>query len=304
MNRCLLVRLLDRCGTTNPLCADPGPQNRDKWPSVCGTPLTPVTLAYTCRMNATALVRGVPQSFSNALVMGDRPTIDVERARLQHRGYQAMLEDAGYALVTVAADEGQPDCPFIEDAAVVLDTLAVITRPGAPERRGETGPVATALSPLLPLRRITEPGTIDGGDVLRVGSTVFVGRSIRTNDDAVAQLRGFAAEDGLAVVAVPITGVLHLKSAVAVLDDAALLIAPDCVDVGQFADYALVEKAPGETHLASVLRLHTGVLAVTTTAPETTQRLRDRGYEVVTVDSSEFQAADGGLTCLSVLVDI
>lgn len=286
------------------MCADPRPETRDERPSVWVHHRSPAALPYTHRMNPTALIRGVPQSFSNALVMGDRPTIDVERARLQHRGYQAMLEDAGYALVAVAADEGQPDCPFIEDAAVVLDTFAVITRPGAPERRGETGPVATALETLLPLRRITEPGTIDGGDVLRVGSTVFVGRSTRTNDAGIAQLHDFAAEDGLAVVAVPVTGVLHLKSAVAVLDDETLLIAPDCVDVGQFADYTLVEKAPGETHLASVLRLHTGVLAVTTTAPKTTQALRDLGYEVVTVDSSEFQAADGGLTCLSVLVDV
>lgn len=255
-------------------------------------------------MSPTALVRGVPLSFSDALVMGERPTIDVERARAQHDGYQEMLQGAGYSLLPVAADEEYPDCPFVEDAAVVLETIAVITRPGAVERRGETGAVAAGLRTLLPLRHIAEPGTIDGGDVLRVGSTVFVGRSTRTNTAAIAQLGEFAAEDGLTVVAVPVTGVLHLKSAVAVLDDETLLIAPDCVDVRQFADYSLLEKAPGETHLASALRLRSGTLAVTTTAPATTQRLRDKGYDVVTVDSSEFQAADGGLTCLSVLVDI
>ncbi|MCP4308866.1 MAG: dimethylargininase [bacterium] len=254
-------------------------------------------------MYPTALIRGVPESFSNALVMGERPAIDVEKARAQHRGYQEMLQNAGYSLLPVAADERYPDCPFVEDAAVILDSLAVITRPGAPERRGETEAMAAALGTLLALRHISDPGTIDGGDVLRVGSTVFVGRSTRTNDAAIVQLGEFAAEVGLNVVAVPVSGVLHLKSAVALLDDETLLIAPDCVDVGLFANYSLLHKAPGETHLASVLRLRSGTLAVTTTAPATTGLLRDKGYSVVSVDSSEFQAADGGLTCLSVLID-
>jgi dimethylargininase len=254
-------------------------------------------------MNPTALVRAVPDSFANALVMGERPSIDVGRARQQHLAYKSFLKDAGYAVVTVAADEAHPDCPFIEDAAVVLDTLAVITRPGALERRGETGPVGDALQSMLTVRRIEAPGTIDGGDVLRMGSKVFIGLSTRTNQEAIDQFATFAAEDGLSVVAVPVSGVLHLKSAVVALDDDSVLIAPDCVDVAYFAEYRQIEKAPNEDHLASVLRLRGGILAMTTTAPETAERLRAAGFDPQFVDSSEFQVADGGLTCLSILIE-
>ena len=254
-------------------------------------------------MNPTALIRAVPDSFADALVMGERPRIDVERARIQHHAYKSLLEDAGYSVVNVDADEAHPDCPFIEDAAVVLDTLAVITRPGAPQRRGETRPVAAALEPMLSIRRIEAPGTIDGGDVLRMGSTVYIGLSTRTNGEANDQFAAFAADDGLAVIPVPVRGVLHLKSAVAAIDDETVLIAPDCVDAEHFSQYRQIQKAPGEAHLASVLRLRLGRLAMTTTAPETTRRLRAAGFDPQLVDSSEFQAADGGLTCLSILIE-
>jgi dimethylargininase len=254
-------------------------------------------------MNPIALVRAVPDSFADALVMGERPNIDVERARQQHQRYREVLAAAGYTVQAVDADENHPDCPFIEDAAVMLDSIAVITRPGASERRAETGPVAAALEPLVAIRRIEEPGTIDGGDVLRMGSTVYIGRSTRTNDEGIRQFAGHAAADGLNVVAVPVSGVLHLKSAVVAVDDETLLIAPGCVDPEYFSGFRLIEKAPGEEHLASLLRLRGGVLAMTTTAPQTTARLRAEGFDPETLDSSEFQAADGGLTCLSILIE-
>lgn len=235
--------------------------------------------------------------------MGERPTLDVERARAQHAAYRFLLSCSGYQVHLLAADERHPDCPFIEDAAFVLDSFAVATRPGAPERRGEVAPVAAALASMMPVHTIVEPGTIDGGDVLRLGSTVFVGLSSRTNRHAVDQLGEMAADDNLSVVGVPVAGVLHLKSAVAALDEETVLIASGCVDVSQFSSYRIIEKAPGEEHLASVLRLRTGVLAVTTTAPQTTERITEAGFEVTIADSSEFQAADGGLTCLSILIE-
>ena len=254
-------------------------------------------------MQPLALIRSVPDSFTDALVMGDRPDIDVARARTQHRAYRRVLEGAGYSVITVPADEAHPDCPFIEDAAVVLDSFAIVTRPGAAERRGETGPVASALGAVLPIRHIEAPGTIDGGDVLRMGSSVYVGRSTRTNDEGIRQFTSLANEDDLIVMAVPVTGVLHLKSAVAAVDHETLLIAPDCVDTQFFSHFRQIVKAPDEAHLASVLRLRGGVLAMTTTAPKTLERLRAVGFEPHMVDSSEFQAADGGLTCLSLLID-
>lgn len=250
-----------------------------------------------------ALVRAVPDSFVDALVMGERPAIDLGRARSQHAAYRKLLEGDGYEVRVIVADEAYPDCPFVEDTAVVLDTVAVATRPGSPQRRGEVAAVAVELERILPVRAIEAPGTLDGGDVLRVGKTLFVGRSARTNDAGIAQLQAIGATDGLAVVAASVRHVLHLKSAVAQLDDETLLVAPDCVDVDLFAGYRIVEKAKGEEHLASVLRLGSGRLAATTTAPATLQRLEQSGFAVEPVDSSEFQAADGGLTCLSVLID-
>ncbi len=254
-------------------------------------------------MTPIALVRAVPESFPRALVQGQRPAIDLDRARAQHDSYRELLAGAGYEVVTVPADEEHPDCPFVEDTAVVLDTIAVVARPGAPERRGEVAPVAAVLEQLLPLRLIGGPATIDGGDVLWMGSTLFVGVSTRTNVAAINQLREFAAEDALRLVPVPVANVLHLKSAVVAIDDETVLLAPDCVDSKTFAAYRIIAKAPGEAHLASLLRLRSGGLAMTSTAPRTLASVRAAGYDPMIIDNSEFQAADGGLTCLSILLD-
>lgn len=249
-----------------------------------------------------AMVREVPDSFVQALTMGDRPVLDVERARSQHAAYRGMLTEAGYDLTVVAADESCPDCPFIEDAAVVLDTFAIITRPGAPERQPETGPVADALSVLMPIQAIEAPGTVDGGDVMKVGNTVFIGRSARTNDAGIAQFAELASADGLRVVAAPVSEVLHLKSAVVPLDDETILIASDCTDPSVFVGYRLIEKPPSEKH-GSALRLHDGRVVVTANSPMTIGTLQGAGYEVGWADTTEFQKADGGLTCLSLLFD-
>ncbi len=248
-------------------------------------------------------MRGVPDSFADALVIGETPTIDVDRAREQHAVYTEFLAANGYELTMLESDEALPDCPFVEDTAVILDTVAVLTRPGAEARRGEVRAMAGALEALMPTRNITRPGTLDGGDVLRLGRTVYVGLSARTNRDGINQLAGIAAQGGLETVAVPVGDVLHLKSAVARLDEETVLLAPSCVDRNLFSGYRIIEKVPEEAHLASVLTLGNGSMAATTTAPQTLDRLRHSGYDPVLVDSSEFQAADGGLTCLSVLID-
>lgn len=252
-------------------------------------------------MTPTALVREVPESFSMALTMGERPVLDVARARAQHDAYRKMLVDAGYQMTSVPADEGCPDCPFIEDTAVVLNNVAVITRPGAPERRPETPPVLDELKALMPVVEITDPATLDGGDVLRLASTLFVGRSRRTNQDGIAQLAEIASGDGLRVVAAPVSNVLHLKSAVLGLDDESVMIATDCTDPTVFVGYRMIEKAPGERG-ASALRLHDGSIVMTANTPLTMGLVSAAGFDVDWFDSSEFQKADGGLTCLSLLI--
>ena len=224
------------------------------------------------------------------------------RARSQHAGYCRALSEVGYAVELIAADDAHPDCPFLEDATVVLNELAIATRPGAISRRGEVPPVAEALGRHRDLRHIEAPGTVDGGDVLWIGDQIYVGRSERTNDAGIAQFARFAAEEGVTTIAVDVRNVLHLKSAVSFLGDDTVLIAPDCVDPDVFADYRVIEKAPDEVHLASTLLLADRRVLMTHTAPATMDRVAAAGYDVVPIDMSEFQAADGGLTCLSILL--
>jgi dimethylargininase len=250
-----------------------------------------------------AFVRAVPDSFAEAIVQGRRPVIDVARARAQHEAYRATLAETGYRIEIVAADPAHPDCPFIEDVAVVLDHVAVVTRPGAEARRGEIEPVATALAAARSLRRIEPPGTLDGGDVLVVGRTLYVGRSRRTNQDGIDQLAAIATEGGYGTVAVDVDRVLHLKSAVSLLDDETVLIGIGAVDPSAFADMRQIRKAEADLHLASTLRLRDGRLLMTHNAHATAERVAAAGFDVAPIDMSEFQAADGGLTCLSILVE-
>jgi dimethylargininase len=249
-----------------------------------------------------AFTRAVPDTFADAVVQGDRPVIDVEQARRQHHEYEQVLRDHQFTVTTLPADSAHPDCPFIEDTAVVIDDLAVITRPGAPSRRGEPAPVAAALREHLTIAELAAPATLDGGDVLQIGETIYVGRSTRTNDEGIAQLRTIASTTGRSTVAVDVTGVLHLKSAVSHLGGDTLLIAPGCVDQAIFDGFRVIEKAPGEEHGASTLRLAERRILMTGRAPATAGRVREAGFDVATLDMSEFQAADGGLTCLSVLI--
>ena len=252
--------------------------------------------------DAVAIVRAVPDSFPEALVRGAKPVIDIDLARAQHAGYCQALSSAGYAVEVVPTDNAHPDCPFVEDVAVALDELAIVTRPGAVSRRGEGDPVAAALGSHRALRWIGAPGTVDGGDVLTIGKQVYIGRSERTNADGIRQFADFAAEAGYATTPVPVSGVLHLKSAVSRLDDETLLIGPGTVPKTLFAGYRIIPKAEDEIHLASTLRMRRGPLLMTHNAPETARRVEMAGYEVDRIDMSEFQAVDGGLTCLSILL--
>lgn len=251
----------------------------------------------------TALVREIPSSFHNAIVSGSGRSPDVEIAREQHRRYIKALEEEGYQVEVMAADEAHPDCVFIEDAAVIVGSTAVITRPGAPERRGELGPVAERLGALFPLAHIEEPGTLDGGDVMILGDTVFVGRSERTNDEGIAQLADIAAEQGRRTVTVPVQGVLHLKSGVLPVTLDTAVVTPGTVDEGLLADLRLIHEAPSERRRFSALPLASGAVLVTASAPGTGQAVSDLGLDVIPIDVSEIQAADGGLTCMSILID-
>jgi dimethylargininase len=251
----------------------------------------------------TAWLREVPDSYVSAIISGDGRAPDVDKARAQHDRYQVLLGAAGYELVVLPADEAHPDCVFIEDTAVVLGPVAVITRPGAESRRGEVGPVAEALAGRFELAPIVEPATLDGGDVMLLGDRVFVGRSTRSNDEGISQLSAIADRQGLTVVPVPVRGALHLKSAVLPVGHETVVVTPGTVDEGLLSGVRIVHEARRELHAFSALPLATGDVLVTMSAPETARKLVDLGVSVIPIDVSEIQATDGGLTCMSILTD-
>jgi dimethylargininase len=248
----------------------------------------------------TALVRDPSPQLADGIVTHlTRTRVDVDLAGAQHRAYLAALAAHGWRAMPVGDGDPYPDGVFVEDTAVVVGELAVLTRPGAPERRGELGATQEALTRLgLQLARIRAPGTLDGGDVLQVGRTVYVGRGGRTNGEGIRQLRSLLAPLGRTVVPVSLRAVLHLKSAVTALPDGTLLGLPDLVDAGGLPSM----RRPPEEQGAHVVPLGDAAVLLSASAPRTAEWLDDLGFDVVVVDVGEFEKLEGCVTCLSVLL--
>ena len=231
----------------------------------------------------------------------ERTPIDVSRAAVEHAAYEARLASLGARICQLPPEPAMPDAVFVEDAAIVLDELAMITRPGAESRRPETASVAAALEPLRPLRFLAEPATLDGGDVLVLGRRVFVGLSSRSNEEAVAQLGEWLAPFGYAVLGVAVSGALHLKSAVTSLEAGTLLVNPAWVDPAAFGEPVVIEVHPGEPQAANALALERRVI-LPAAFPRTAGRVSALGLEVVPVEVTELAKAEGGVTCCSLIV--
>lgn len=229
-----------------------------------------------------------------------RIDIDVDRARAQHREYERRLQDMGCEIHRVAPAPDLPDAVFVEDLAVVLDEIAVLSRPGAAARRLESAGFAEQLSRFRLFRQIEDPGTLDGGDVLRVDRTLFVGQSSRTNRAGITQLERFVAPFGYSVRPVTVTGCLHLKTAVTEVADGVLLLNPDWVEPVIFAEYERLDCDPAEPFAANALRIGDRVLHAAAWTG-TRQRLESRGIGVVSVEASELAKAEAGVTCCSVV---
>lgn len=229
-----------------------------------------------------------------------RTPIDVALARVQHDEYLRALESAGCRVTVLPEQAELPDSVFVEDVAIVLDEVAVMTRPGAPSRRPEVASVADLLRRYRPLEAIESPATLDGGDVLRMGRTLYVGQSARSNPEGMAQLRKLLAAHGYAVEGVPTHDCLHLKSAVTALSDGCVLLQPAWVDRRCFADFRIIEVNPAEAHAANVLRIG-DALIMPASFSRTRQRLLDAGFQVTVVDVSELQKAEGAVTCCSLV---
>jgi dimethylargininase len=230
----------------------------------------------------------------------DRLPADGGLAARQHAAYVDAVAGAGWTIREVAPADDLPDCAFVEDTVVVIDDLAVLTRPGAPERRAEVDGASETIRALgLEVARIEEPGTLDGGDVLQVGRTVYVGRGGRTNAEGIRQLRRHAATRGRTVVPVRLHGVLHLKSAVTALPDGTFVASdPSLFDPAPFPTMRVVPEEGG----SHVVPAGGGTIVMAASAPRTAEMFADLGFEVVGVDIGEFEKREGCVTCLSVLV--
>lgn len=248
-----------------------------------------------------ALVRMPASNLAEGIVTHlDRTPIDSELADKQWDAYVAAFDTAGWETTEVTWAEQLADSVFIEDAVVVFGDVAVVTRPGADSRRAETVAAETAARDLgLSIQRIDGEGTLEGGDVLQVGTTVYVGRSGRTNAEGVRQLRGILAPLGFDVVAVPVAKALHLKSTVTALPDGTVLVHPDLIDDASFFGRHLVVP---EREGVAVVTLSDDTVLISAAAPQTAALLEDRGYAVVQVDISEFEKLEGCVTCLSVRI--
>ena len=231
----------------------------------------------------------------------ERIPIDVARARAQHAEYTRALVALGCAVHEVEPAPDHPDSVFIEDTAVVFDEIAVIARPGAESRRGETAAVERALAPLRKLAHIAAPGTLDGGDVFVAGKRVFAGRTGRTNDAGIAQLRAALAPHGYTVEAIDVTGCLHLKTAATALDDRTVLVNPQWIDRSSLAGLDVIEVDPAEPMGANIVRVGEALL-YGASYPRTRARLEARGFRPVCVDASELAKAEGAVTCCSLVL--
>lgn len=230
----------------------------------------------------------------------DRVPVDAALALAQWRAYVEVFASRGWEVIEIDPADDQPDGVFVEDAVVMFDRLAVLCRAGAVSRRGETESVRAAVAASgIEIAEIDEPGTLDGGDVLKVGRTVYVGASSRTNAAGIAQLRELLAPRGWEVREIPVTKVLHLKSGVTALPDGTVVgFEPLIDDASLFPVFAGVP----EEHGTAVVVLDDETVLLSADAPATAAEHRSRGLEVVTVDVSEFEKLEGCVTCLSVRV--
>lgn len=247
-----------------------------------------------------ALVRSPGPRLAEGIVTHlARTPIDVNVARRQHDAYVAALTSHGWATRVVAPADSSPDSVFVEDTVVVCEDLAIITRPGAPTRRPETEGVEEVVRDLgLSVHRIEAPGTLDGGDVLQVGRTVYVGRSTRTTDEGIRQLERILSRLGRTVIIVAVDKVLHLKSAITALPDGTFLTWGELIDTSPFPAVRAVPEEPG----AHVVPLGGNDVLIAASATRTARLLAQLGYTPVAVDIDEFERLEGCVTCLSVLV--
>ena len=250
-----------------------------------------------------AITRAVSPALAECeLTHREREPIDVAIAAAEHAVYEAVLRSLGAAIVRAREEPGLPDAVFVEDAAVVVDEIAVMTNPGAATRRQEVESVAEILRTYRPIATIESPGTLDGGDVLRVGRRLYVGMSSRTNAEGAAQLQALLDPWSYEVIPVAVTGCLHLKSAITLVAEGLLLLNPAFVRRECFDGMDTIAVARSEPDAANALLIG-GAVVFPAHFPETARYLEHAGIHVVPVPCTQIAKAEGGVTCCSLLLD-
>lgn len=250
-----------------------------------------------------ALTRAVsPTLASCELEYQPRQPIDIAKAEAQHRGYEECLRSLGVHVISLPAEPEFPDAVFVEDPALVLDEIAVMTRMGAASRRGESASLARAIEPFRELHWLTEPATLEGGDVMRIGRRIFVGASRRSNRAGIAQLTGIVRPYGYRVEAVEVRGCLHLKSACTWLGRNTILANRDWIDMEPLAGFQVMEVDADEPGAANALTIDDTTI-FPTAFPKTAKRLEDAGWKLRLLDISELMKAEAALTCSSLIFD-
>ena len=251
----------------------------------------------------TAITRKVSSSLPNCeLNFIERKPIDMERARAQHHAYESLLERLGANVNSLPEERDLPDSMFVEDPAIVLDEVAVICTLGTETRRKEAASLAAAIEPYRKLAHVKLPGMLEGGDVLRVGKKIFVGFTQRSNAEGIRQLAVITEHYGYDLTAVPVTGCLHLKSAVTYLGRNTLLGNRAWFHPNRFEGFDWVDVDPAEPHAGNALTIGESIV-FPASFPKTRARIEAKGFRVELLDISELQKAESGLTCSSLLFD-
>lgn len=251
----------------------------------------------------TAITRAVSPGMVNCeLTFVARQPIDLAKAEEQHGAYQQLLEKLDTRVISLPAEPALPDSMFVEDPAIVLDELAIILPLGTASRRPESASIAQALAKFRKLACVDLPGTLEGGDVFRVGRRLFAGLSSRTNNEGIRQLAAIVQAYGYEVISVDVTGCLHLKSAVTYIGRNTLLANRGWFDTKPCSGFEYIDVAPQEPHAANALAIG-GTVILPASFPLTRARLEARGFHVTPLDISELQKAESGLTCSSLLFD-
>jgi dimethylargininase len=249
----------------------------------------------------TAITRAVSPAIVNCEISFiDRRPIDLAIAQEQHHAYEKLLERLGARVISLPAEPALPDSIFVEDPAIVLDELAVILPLGTDSRRPEAASLAKALSAFRKIEYVNLPGTLEGGDVLRIARKLFVGQTRRSNAEGIRQLAAILAPHHYEVIAVPVTGCLHLKSAVTHVGGNTLLANRTMFDATPFAGYDWIDVDPTEPHAANALAMGETII-FPASFPRTRSCLEACGFHVTPLDISELQKAESGLTCSSLL---